>query len=65
MANLCDLTPREIEILQLVLAGQTKKTIAGETFVSEKIVKFLPYLHKDWLMDALDSGYLGHTAKEQ
>jgi DNA-binding CsgD family transcriptional regulator len=40
MATLSDLTPREIEILQLVLAGRTNKEIAAEIFVSEKTVEF-------------------------
>jgi DNA-binding NarL/FixJ family response regulator len=40
MASLSDLTPREIEILQLVLAGRTNKTIATRIFISEKTVEF-------------------------
>ena len=40
MANLSDLTPREIEILQLVLAGQTNKAIAAEICICEKTVEF-------------------------
>jgi DNA-binding NarL/FixJ family response regulator len=40
MANLSDLTPREIEILQLVLAGQTNKSIAALFSISEKTVEF-------------------------
>jgi DNA-binding NarL/FixJ family response regulator len=40
MANLCDLTPREIEVLQLVIAGQTNKAIATIIFISEKTVEF-------------------------
>ena len=40
MANLSDLTPREIEILQLVLAGCTNKMIAGELYISKKTVEF-------------------------
>ncbi|HSO14097.1 MAG TPA: helix-turn-helix transcriptional regulator [Anaerolineales bacterium] len=40
MANLSDLTPRELEILQLVLIGLTNKAIAGEICVSEKTVEF-------------------------
>ncbi len=40
MATLSDLTPREMEILQLVLAGRTNKAIAAEVFISEKIVEF-------------------------
>jgi len=44
MACLSDLTPREIEILQLVLAGRTNKAIAATIFISEKTVEF--HLHK-------------------
>jgi DNA-binding NarL/FixJ family response regulator len=40
MTNLSDLTPRELEILQLVLAGYTNKAIAGEIFISEKTVEY-------------------------
>ena len=40
MANLMDLTPRELEILQLVLVGKTNKAIAGEIDISEKTVEF-------------------------
>ena len=40
MANLSDLTPREIEVLQLVLAGQTNKAIAAEICICEKTVEF-------------------------
>jgi DNA-binding NarL/FixJ family response regulator len=40
MASLLDLTPREIEILQLVLAGRTNKAIAAEFYVTEKTVEF-------------------------
>ena len=40
MATLSDLTPREEEILRLVLAGQTNKSIAAEISVSEKTVEF-------------------------
>lgn len=40
MAALSDLTPRELEILQLVLAGQTNKAIAAEIRISEKTVEF-------------------------
>ena len=40
MATLSDLTPREEEILRLVLAGQTNKSIAAEICVSEKTVEF-------------------------
>lgn len=40
MANLFDLTPREIEILRLVLVGKTNKAIADEVYVSKKTVEF-------------------------
>lgn len=40
MTNLSDLTPRELEILQLVLIGLTNKAIAGEIGISEKTVEF-------------------------
>ena len=40
MATLSDLTPREMEILQLVLAGRTNKAIAAEIFICEKTVEF-------------------------
>lgn len=40
MASLTDLTRRELEILQLVLAGKTNKAIASEMFISEKTVEF-------------------------
>ena len=40
MATLSDLTLRELEILQLVLAGYTNKAIANEIFISEKTVEF-------------------------
>ena len=40
MATLSDLTPRELEILQLVLAGRTNKAIAAEICISEKTVEF-------------------------
>ena len=40
MANLSDLTPREIKVLQLVLAGRTNKAIAAEICVTEKTVEF-------------------------
>jgi DNA-binding CsgD family transcriptional regulator len=43
MAALSDLTPREIEILQLVLAGRTNKAIAAEISISEKTVEFHLY----------------------
>jgi len=40
MANLSDLTPRELEILQLVIAGKTNKAIASEIYISAKTVEF-------------------------
>lgn len=40
MANLSDLTPREIEVLRLVLAGRTNKAIAAVISISEKTVEF-------------------------
>jgi DNA-binding NarL/FixJ family response regulator len=35
-----NLTSRELEVLQLVLAGYTNKAIAAEIFISEKTVEF-------------------------
>ena len=40
MANLSDLTSRELEILQLVIAGKTNKAIAREISISAKTVEF-------------------------
>jgi DNA-binding NarL/FixJ family response regulator len=40
MTTLADLTSRELEILQLVLAGYTNKAIAAEIYISEKTVEF-------------------------
>jgi len=40
MANLSDLTPRELEILQLILTGKTNKEIAREIYISERTVEF-------------------------
>lgn len=40
MATLSDLTPREEEILRLLLAGQTNRAIAAEICLSEKTVEF-------------------------
>ena len=40
MKTLSILTPRELEILQLVLSGYTNKAIAAEIFISEKTVEF-------------------------
>jgi len=47
MTTLSDLTPRELEILQLVLVGYTNKAIAAEIFISEKTVEFhLDHIYK-------------------
>jgi DNA-binding CsgD family transcriptional regulator len=40
MATLSDLTPREMQILEFILAGRTNKEIAAEMFISEKTVEF-------------------------
>jgi len=40
MATLNDLTARELEILQLVLAGKTNQKIARDMFISVKTVEF-------------------------
>ena len=40
MASLSALTSRELEILQLLIAGKTNKAIASEINVSEKTVEF-------------------------
>jgi DNA-binding NarL/FixJ family response regulator len=40
MATLSDLTPREVEILKLVLAGRTNRSIAVTMCISEKTVEF-------------------------
>lgn len=40
MADISDLTPRELEILQLVLAGFTNEAIANEIYISRKTVEF-------------------------
>ena len=40
MASISDLTARELEILQSVMAGKTNKTIASEIYISEKTVEF-------------------------
>ena len=40
MANLSDLTPREREILQLILVGGTNKAIASKLRISKKTVEF-------------------------
>jgi len=40
MTTLSDLTPRELEILELVLDGYTNRAIAVEISISEKTVEF-------------------------
>jgi DNA-binding NarL/FixJ family response regulator len=40
MASLNDLTHRELEILQLVIAGKTNRGIADQIYISEKTVEF-------------------------
>ena len=40
MATLTDLTARELEILEFVLAGYTNKAIAAVMYISEKTVEF-------------------------
>lgn len=40
MTALIDLTARELQILQLVLAGYTNKAIAAEISISEKTVEY-------------------------
>lgn len=40
MANISNLTARELEILQLILSGFTNKAIAAEMLISEKTVEF-------------------------
>lgn len=40
MANLSDLTQREMQILQLVMEGKTNKAIACQIDISEKTVEF-------------------------
>lgn len=40
MATLDDLTPRELEILRLILVGYTNKAIAVQISISEKTVEF-------------------------
>ena len=40
MTTLSDLTPRELEILELVLNGYTNRAIAVEISISEKTVEF-------------------------
>ena len=43
MTTLTLLTPRELEILQLILVGYTNKAIAAAICISEKTVEF--HLH--------------------
>jgi DNA-binding NarL/FixJ family response regulator len=40
MESLFDFTSREMEILQLVIAGYTDKAIARDLYISEKTVEF-------------------------
>jgi DNA-binding NarL/FixJ family response regulator len=40
MTTLSDLTSRELEIIELVLAGYTNKAIGAEIFISQKTVEF-------------------------
>ena len=40
MANISDLTPRELEILRLVITGKTNKAIANDILISTKTVEF-------------------------
>lgn len=40
MASLSDLTPREVDILQLIVAGYSNKAIACKFRLSEKTVEF-------------------------
>ena len=40
MKSLSSLTPRELEILELVIAGYTNKAIAAAIYISEKTVEF-------------------------
>jgi DNA-binding NarL/FixJ family response regulator len=40
MKTLSNLTPRELEILELVVAGYANKTIAAKISISEKTVEF-------------------------
>jgi DNA-binding NarL/FixJ family response regulator len=40
MKTLSSLTTREIEILQLVVAGYTNKGIAAQMYISEKTVEY-------------------------
>lgn len=40
MADIVDLTPRELEILQRLIEGKTNRAIATEIYISEKTVEF-------------------------
>jgi DNA-binding NarL/FixJ family response regulator len=40
MVNVADLTPRELQILQLVLTGKTNRAIASDISISERTVEF-------------------------
>lgn len=40
MKTLSSLTPRELEILLLVVAGYTNRAIAAKIYISEKTVEF-------------------------
>jgi DNA-binding NarL/FixJ family response regulator len=40
MANLSELTSRELEILRFVISGKTNKDIAAEISISPKTVEF-------------------------
>ena len=40
MESLSNLTPREMQILRLVIAGKTNKAIASEIYIREKTVEF-------------------------
>jgi DNA-binding NarL/FixJ family response regulator len=40
MASIADLTPRELQILRLVIVGKTNRAIANEIYISEKTVEF-------------------------
>jgi DNA-binding NarL/FixJ family response regulator len=40
MTSLSDLSPRELEILQLLLSGKTNRAIAKEIYISERTVEF-------------------------
>ena len=40
MANLSNLTPRELDVLRFVLSGWTNKAIAREIHICEKTVEF-------------------------